>query len=151
MGSDRSLSPCSGPASSDPRNQSQDSLCSTCITRGKGQRVAISQELHSSQNSPPVMPREKEVAGSIYAKKGQKGGGRGSPRNLLTLPGTSWFLSRRVMTRNPDSLIRQVFNPIPFPGGRTMPSGDGRSCHWQEDPMGSALARLQGSWVVGEN
>lgn len=64
----------------------------------RGERVAVSQEIPPSQNSPTAVPRRRAVARSICAKKGQKGGGRGSPRKPLALPRTLWFLPPQVMT-----------------------------------------------------
>lgn len=43
---------------------------------------------------------------------------------------------------------RQVFNRSPSPKGNQA-SVDGRSCHWQEDPVGAAPTRLGGSCCGG--
>lgn len=90
-GGGKSVSLCSGPAGSDPRNHGQVSIYRTFVTRQKGERMAASQEPCPLQNSLPVMPREQVATGrTIYAKKGQKRGGRGSPRKPLVLPRTLW-------------------------------------------------------------
>lgn len=86
--------------------------------------------------------------GSIYTEKGQEVGRRESPRRLLTLPRTFWFLPPWVRTRDPDLPNQASLHPSPSPRG-SQACGDGRSCYWQKVPMGAVPARLWGSCYGG--